>query len=107
MRRREVIALLSAVLARVATTPVPPSKGSRAPRVARIGVLNYAAEQLFARRRISDGSCVLSATSRGRTSSVVHRWADGRSERLPELAAELINGGVDVMIALGPAAWAR
>src|SRR5262249_31011719 len=35
-----------------------------------------------------------------------YRWTDGALERLPELAAELVAGKIDVIIALGPAVWA-
>src|SRR6516225_10047952 len=35
-----------------------------------------------------------------------YRWADGRLERLPVLATELVASNVDVLIALGPASWA-
>ena len=40
----------------------------------------------------------------GRNLAIVYRLADGRTDRLPELAAELIGLRVDVVIALGPAA---
>ena len=33
-------------------------------------------------------------------------WADGHLDRLPALAAELIDRKVDLIIALGPSAWA-
>jgi putative ABC transport system substrate-binding protein len=68
-------------------------------------VLNYAAEQYS---RVEDFRRELRALGHveGQNLSLIHRWAEGRSERLPELAVELINGGIDVIIALGPAAWA-
>jgi putative ABC transport system substrate-binding protein len=104
MRRRDVIALLSAALA-VLPRRVFAQQGQGAPRVARIGVLNYAAERYS---RVEDFRRELRVLGHveGQNLYLIHKWAEGRSERLPELAAELINGGVDVMIALGPAAWA-
>jgi putative ABC transport system substrate-binding protein len=42
----------------------------------------------------------------GQTLAITYRWADGRLELLPSLVAELVAGNVDVIIALGPAAWA-
>jgi putative ABC transport system substrate-binding protein len=103
MRRREVIALLG-------TAVLPPrhvfaQQGPSTSRIPRIGVLNYAAENYS---RVEDFRRELRALGyvEGQNLAVAHRWADGRSERLPELAVELINGGIDVMIALGPAAWA-
>ena len=104
MRRRDVIALLSAILA-VSPRGGSAQQGQRAPRVARIGVLDYAAERYS---RVEDFRRELRALGHveGQNLSLIYRWAEGRSERLPELAVELINGGIDVMIALGPAAWA-
>src|SRR5918994_4011634 len=99
MRRRDVIALLSAILA-VSPRGVSAQQGLRAPRVARIGVLNYAAERYS---RVEDFRRELRVLGHleGQNLSLIHRWAEGRSERLPELAVELINGGIDVMISLG------
>ena len=37
---------------------------------------------------------------------ISHLWADGHLDRLPALAAELIARRVDIIIALGPSAWA-
>jgi putative ABC transport system substrate-binding protein len=38
----------------------------------------------------------------GRNISIEYRWADGRPERLPILAAELVRLNVDVIVASGP-----
>ena len=42
----------------------------------------------------------------GRNLMLTHRWADGRRDRLPGLAAERVDSKVDVIIALGPAVLA-
>jgi putative tryptophan/tyrosine transport system substrate-binding protein len=42
----------------------------------------------------------------GQNLAITYRWADGRLDRLPELAAELLANGVDVIVAIGPAVWA-
>ena len=42
----------------------------------------------------------------GRNISLEYRWAEGREERLPDLAAELVRLKVDVIVAGGPAAVA-
>jgi putative tryptophan/tyrosine transport system substrate-binding protein len=42
----------------------------------------------------------------GRNVRIVYRVAEGRQDRLPELAAELVASRVDVIVALGPAVWA-
>src|SRR5438094_214797 len=40
----------------------------------------------------------------GRTITIEYRWADGREERFPELAAELVRLKVDVIVTAGAAA---
>jgi len=42
----------------------------------------------------------------GRNVTIVQRHADGVLDRLPELANELVEAKVDLIIALGPAVWA-
>jgi putative ABC transport system substrate-binding protein len=42
----------------------------------------------------------------GRTITIEYRWADGRVERLPDMAAELVRLKVDVIVTSGPAALA-
>src|SRR5262249_16626440 len=42
----------------------------------------------------------------GQNFAVTYRWADGRMEQLPALAAELVANNVEVIIAIGPAVWA-
>ena len=40
----------------------------------------------------------------GRNIALTYRWSDGRAERFPALAAELVNLKVDVLVASGPPA---
>jgi putative ABC transport system substrate-binding protein len=42
----------------------------------------------------------------GQNVRIIYRAAEGRQDRLPELAAELVASRVDVIVALGPAVWA-
>jgi putative tryptophan/tyrosine transport system substrate-binding protein len=102
MRRREFIAGLGAA----AATPlgVRAQQSSLPQRIARVGLLNYATAQYA---RVDDFRRELRTLGyvEGQNLTIAHRWADGRSERLPQLAAELASGN-DVIIALGPAAWA-
>jgi putative ABC transport system substrate-binding protein len=42
----------------------------------------------------------------GRNVRLIYRAAEGRQDRLPQLAAELVASRVDVIVALGPVVWA-
>ena len=42
----------------------------------------------------------------GQNLTLIQRFADGQMDRLPGLAAALVNDNLDVMISIGPAAWA-
>ena len=101
MRRREFIAGLGAA----AATPLSGrAQQPQTPRIARVGMLNYATAEYA---RVNDFRRELRDLGYVEEQSLIiaHRWADGQSERLPQLAAELASGN-DVIIALGPAAWA-
>ena len=38
----------------------------------------------------------------GKSTTIEHRWAEGKNERLPDLAADLVRLKVDVILAAGP-----
>jgi putative tryptophan/tyrosine transport system substrate-binding protein len=42
----------------------------------------------------------------GRTVTIEYRWAEGRSERIPEIAAEFVQLNVDVIVSSGGAGYA-
>lgn len=98
MRRREAIIL-------VGGATIWPLVAGAQHRTARVGILSYAAAD---DARVDEFRRSLQALGYvdGQNLGVVTRGADGRSERLPALAAELIASNVDVIIAIGPAVWA-
>ena len=97
LRRRDVVAFIGSaavglpVFARAQQSPLP-----------LVGVLNSAAAGPFARmieafrQSLADAGYV-----DGRNVRIDVRWADGQYERLPQIAADLVRGGVDVLAAPG------
>jgi putative ABC transport system substrate-binding protein len=102
MRRREVITLLGAAsawpLAARAQQPVMPV----------IGFLGTASAELF-RSQVHAFGQGLRETGHveGRNVTIEYRWAEGRHDRLPELAADLVRRGVTVLATSGGAPSAR
>src|SRR5438132_7430773 len=96
MRRRELILLLAS-----------PLTASRAPRAQQkavpvIGYLGGAAPGPFApfvtafRQGLSEAGYV-----EGQNLAIEYRWAEGRFDRLPALAADLVGHKVDVIVTTG------
>jgi putative ABC transport system substrate-binding protein len=70
-----------------------------------VGILNYAGAQYARAADFRDELRDLGYIE-GQSIVVSHLWADGHLDRLPELAAQLIADKADIIIALGPSAWA-
>jgi putative tryptophan/tyrosine transport system substrate-binding protein len=104
MRRREFITLIGGGVAALPFA-APAQQPGRVRRMPNVGILNYAAAE---DGLVNEFRSALSELGHieGQTLTITYRWADGRFERLPSLAAELVASKVDVIIALGPATWA-
>lgn len=104
MRRRDLVALLGGA---AATWPVRAyaQRPAQRAQAARVGVLNYAGAQYA---RVNDFREELRELGyvEGQNLTVSHLWADGHVDRLPGLADQLIVEKADIIIALGPSAWA-
>jgi putative ABC transport system substrate-binding protein len=96
MRRREFIALASGA---VATWPITALAQQRTGKIARIGFLGASTELAWA-SRLSALRAGLRALGyeEGRNIAIEFRWAEGRYDRLPELAAELVRLNVDIIV---------
>src|SRR5262249_15293945 len=95
MRRREVIALIGGP---AVTWPVC-GRAQQAGKVPRIGFLGAASPSTFAprleafRHGLRDFGYV-----EGVNITIEYRWAEGRYEQLPKLAAELVRSNVDLIV---------
>jgi putative ABC transport system substrate-binding protein len=97
MRRREFISLLGGAVA----WPLA-ARAQQAGKVPRIGFLGMSSSSAFAsrlegfRQGLRNFGYVESSTI-----TIEYRWAEGRYERLPELAAELVRSNVDLIVTHG------
>ena len=96
MRRREFVGLLGAA------AMWPARSLSQQTRVPRIGFLStgnpkgFAAQVEAFRQGLRDHGYI-----EGKTAQVEYRWAEGKLDRLPELAADLVRQKVDVIVTHG------
>ena len=98
-RRNFIYSLLISLLV------VSPLAAQQRATVPNIGILNYATDNDIRVRQFLDALRALGYVE-GRTIAITLRSANGTLDRLPELAAELVEAKVDAIIALGPATWA-
>ena len=73
--------------------------------MARVGILDFADAQDVRAEQFRQALKALGYVE-GQNLTLIQRFADGQMDRLPGLAAELVDDNLDVMISIGPAAWA-
>jgi putative tryptophan/tyrosine transport system substrate-binding protein len=100
MQRRDFITLLGAAAASPLLCPLA-ARAQQSKRSPRIGVLwpNPPATFEFMRQGLKDFGYV-----EGQNIGFEFRWAEGKLDQLPELAAELVRLQVDVIVTLAPQA---
>jgi putative ABC transport system substrate-binding protein len=98
MRRREFSTLLGGAATASTVWPSPLSAQQKATPV--IGFLSFATPSVAA-RNVAAFRQGLSETGyiEGQNLTIEYRWAEGRLERLPALAADLVGRKVDVIVA--------
>jgi len=104
MRRK----ILSAVLGAVFLAIVSPAEAQQAKKVPRIGFLSALSRTpMLANLEVFWQRLRELGWIEGQNIAIEYRWAEGKYERLPDLAAELVRLRVDVIFAnSGPAALA-
>jgi putative ABC transport system substrate-binding protein len=70
-----------------------------------VGILGFAGAQDVRAEQFRHALKALGYVE-GQNLALIQRFADGGMDRLPGLAAELVDDNIDVMIAIGPATWA-
>ena len=81
------------------------AEAQRDTKVYRVGILSSDSAQDPRVRAFREGLRDLGYVE-DRNLIIIGRWADGDLARLPKMAAELIASQVEVIVTLGPAAWA-
>src|SRR4051812_11625817 len=100
MRRRDFVALPGAAAISLLLRPL--TAGAQQAAMPVIGYLGAESPERFASRLASfrDGLAATGFTE-GHNAAIEYRWAEGRNERLPALAAELVQLPVNVLAAPG------
>jgi putative ABC transport system substrate-binding protein len=102
MRARVAIGILACFVFIVLGDAASPQLAQRVPA---IGILNYAAAHDVRVTQFLNALRELGYIEE-KSVTIVRRHADGVLDRLPQLAAELVDAKVNLIIALGPAVWA-
>lgn len=98
MNRRAFLGALASSLLAV-PLPADAQRGGKVPRIGYLAGNSAATERQYV-QAFSNGLHDLGYVE-GRNLFIEYRWAEGKFERLPELAAELIRLPVDVIVAVG------
>jgi putative ABC transport system substrate-binding protein len=100
MSRKFAIWLLATVL----LTTAPPAGAQQPTKISRIGFLSSLSPAAVSARMdaFRQGLRELGYVE-GKNIVIEYRWAEGKTERLPDLAAELVRLKVDVIVTGGPA----
>ena len=99
IRRREAITLLGGAAAWPLAARA--QQAGKVPTIGLLGAQNAAAQSLWTAafvQRLHELGWI-----EGRTIAIEYRWAEGRSQRAAELAAELVHRKVDIMVMNGTA----
>ena len=102
MRRREFITVLGGAAVVSSISWPPGSRGQQPPKLSTIGFLGPTSASIDSHRiaafvqRLRQLGWI-----EGRNLTIEYRWAEGRSERAAEIAAELVRLKVDVIVTAG------
>jgi putative tryptophan/tyrosine transport system substrate-binding protein len=98
MRRREVITLLGGAVA----SPIISARAEQRVQPV-LGFFHFGSRDLFTFQATAFGQGLKEAGYiEGQNVAIEYRWAEGRYDRLPPLAADLVGRKVDLIAAFGP-----
>jgi putative ABC transport system substrate-binding protein len=97
MRRREFIVVLGSA----AACPLGARAQQQEHGVPVVGFLHFGSQRTF-EYQVAAFNQGLKDTTDGQNAAIEYRWAEGRYDRLPALAADLVSRRPDVIAAIGP-----
>ena len=97
MRRR---VFLKAIGGAIAASPLT-ARAQQRPKAARLGVLLFSTPEADPQMKAVHSRLRELGYVEGQNLAIIYRYAEGRSERLPDLATDLVRQKPDLVLALG------
>jgi ABC-type uncharacterized transport system substrate-binding protein len=99
--RRKILSVVLTILFLAAVNPAQAQQPTKVPRIGFLGA-TYPSTNTARIEAFRQGLRELGYVE-GKNIVIEYRWAEGKTERLPDLAAELVRLKVDIIVTAGPA----